>query len=93
MTIFMMIMVHQVFQGSNVNNNGVQANNQDIIILGGSNGPGVKGVSNTVEKYNIVEGKSTQLPRMNLTRRVSASCVYNGDVIVAGVRIVKLVLT
>ena len=87
----MMIMVQQALQGSNVNNNGAQAidpavpaNNQDIIILGGYNAPGVKGVSNTVEKYNIVEGKSTQLPRMNLARRVSASCVYNGDVIVAG---------
>ena len=87
----MMIMVQQALQGSNVNNNGAQAidpavpaNNQDIIILGGSNAPGVKGVSNTVEKYNIVEGKSTQLPGMNLARRVSASCVYNGDVIVAG---------
>ena len=87
----MMIMVQQALQGSNVNNNAAQAidpavpaNNQEIIILGGSNAPGVKGVSNTVEKYNIVEGKSTQLPRMNLARRVSASCVYNGDVIVAG---------
>ena len=80
----MMIMVQQALQGSNVNNNGVPANNQEIIILGGFNAPGVKGVSNTVEKYNIVEGKSTQLPRMNLARRVSASCVYNGDVIVAG---------
>jgi N-acetylneuraminic acid mutarotase len=88
----MMIMVQQALQGSNVNNNdGAQAidpavpdNNQDIIILGGYNAPGVKGVSKTVEKYNIVEGKSTQLPRMNLARRVLASCVYNGDVIVAG---------
>ena len=87
----MMTMVQQALQGSNVNNNGAQAidpaipdNNQDIIILGGSNAPGVKGVSNTVEKYNIVEGKSTQLPGMNLARRVSASCVYNGDVTVAG---------
>jgi hypothetical protein len=84
-------MVQQVLQGSNVNNNAAQAiepavpdNNQDIIILGGSNGPGVKSVSSTVEKYNIVEGKSTQLPRMHLSRKQSASCVYNGDVIVAG---------
>ena len=87
----MVIMVQQALQGSNVNNNGAQAidsavpdNNQDIIILGGSNAPGVKGASNTVEKYNIVEGKSSQLPRMHFARRVSASCVYNGDVIVAG---------
>ncbi|CAB3988776.1 galactose oxidase [Paramuricea clavata] len=82
----MMIMVQQALPGSNVNNNGAQAidpavpaNNQDIIILGGSNAPGVKGVSNTVEKYSIVEGKSSQLPGMNLARRVSASCVYNGS--------------
>jgi hypothetical protein len=87
----MMIMVQQALQGSNVNNNGAQAidpavpdNNQDIIILGGWCGPGVKSVSNTVKKYSIVDGKSTQLPRMNLARAASASCVYNGDVIVAG---------
>ena len=87
----MMIMVQQALQGRNVNNNGAQAidpavpdNNQDIIILGGYNAPGLKTVSNTVEKYNIVEGKSTQLPGMNLARAESASCVYNGDVIVAG---------
>jgi N-acetylneuraminic acid mutarotase len=87
----MMIMVQQALQGSNVNNNGAQvidpavpANKQDIIILGGYNAPGIQNVSNTVEKYNIVEGKSTQLPGMNLTRAQSASCVYNGDVIVAG---------
>jgi N-acetylneuraminic acid mutarotase len=79
-------------QGRNVNNNGAQAidpavpdNNQDIIIiLGGYNAPGFKNISKTVEKYNIVEGKSTQLPGMNLARTSSASCVYNGDVIVAG---------
>jgi hypothetical protein len=87
----MMIMVQQAFQGSNVNNNGAQAkdpavsgNNQDIIIFGGWYAPGIESVSNTVEKYNIVEGKSTQLPGMNLARAKSASCVYNGDVIVAG---------
>jgi N-acetylneuraminic acid mutarotase len=84
-------MVQQALQGSNVNNNGAQAidpavpdNNQDIIILGGYNAPGFKNISKTVEKYNIVEGKSTQLPGMNLARTSSASCVYNGDVIVAG---------
>ena len=87
----MMIMVQQALQGSNVNNNGAQAidpavpdNNQDIIILGGYNAPGIESISKTVEKYNIVEGKSTQLPRMNLSRAESASCVYNGDVIVVG---------
>ena len=87
----MMIMVQQALQGSNVNNNGAQAidpaipdNNQDIIILGGYTAPGNQSIPNTIEKYNIVEGKSTQLPPMNLTRAASASCVYNGDVIVAG---------
>ena len=85
----MMIMVQQVLQGRNVNNNGAQAidpavpdNNQDIIILGGYSGP--KKISKTVEKYSIAEGKSTQLPGMNLARGASASCVYNGDVIVTG---------
>ena len=86
----MMIMVRQALQGSNVNNNdGAQAidpavpdNNQDIIVLGSYSGS--KKISKTVEKYSIVEGKSTQLPGMNLARAESASCVYNGDVIVAG---------
>jgi hypothetical protein len=85
----MMIMVQQALQGSNVNNNGAQAidpaipdNNQDIIILGGHNA--TESISNTIEKYSIVGGKSTQLPPMNLARAQSASCVYNGDVIVAG---------
>jgi N-acetylneuraminic acid mutarotase len=88
----MMIMVQQALQGSNVNNNdGAQAidpavpdNNQDIIILGGFNASGIRSISKTVEKYSIVEDKSTQLPGMNLARASSASCVYNGDVIVAG---------
>ena len=87
----MMIMVQQALQGSNVNNNAAQAidpavpdNNQDIIILGGWYALELESVSNTVEKYSIVEGKSTQLPRMNLARAESASCVYNGDVIVSG---------
>jgi hypothetical protein len=59
-------MLNQVLQGRNVNNNGAQAldptvpvNNQDIIILGGWYAPGAERVSNTVEKINIVEGKST----------------------------------
>ena len=87
----MMIMVQQALQGSNVNNNGAQAidpavpdNNQDIIILGGYTAPGIQSVSKTVEKYSIVEDKSIQLPGMNLARARSASCVYNGDVIVTG---------
>ena len=80
----MMIMVQQALQGSNVNNNGVPDNNQDIIILGGRRHTGKDNVLNTVEKYNIAERKSTQLAGMNLARAASASCVYNGDVIVAG---------
>ena len=87
----MMIMVQQALQGSNVNNNAAQAidpavpdNNQDIIILGGWHALRDGKVLNTVEKFNIVEGKSTQLPGMNLPRAESASCVYNGDVIVTG---------
>ena len=83
-------MLNQLLQGSNVNNNGakvidpaVPANNQDIIILGGYYAPG--GILNTVEKFNIVEGKSTLLPtKLNHFRGDSASCVYNGDVIVTG---------
>jgi N-acetylneuraminic acid mutarotase len=87
MMIFMMIMVQQALQGSNVNNNAAQAiepavpdNNQDIIILGGFYAQ--QSVSKTVKKYNII--KSTPLPRMNLPRAGSASCVYNGNVIVTG---------
>ena len=87
----MMIMVQQALQGSNVNNNGAQAidpavsdNNQDIIVLGGFNASGIQSISKTVEKYSIVEDKSTQLPGMNLARASTASCVYNGDVIVTG---------
>ncbi len=86
----MMKMVTQALQGSNVNNSNtsqataVSNNSQDIIILGGWYGPGRDKVSNTVEQFNAVEGKSTELPRMNHPRVESASCVYNGDVIVAG---------
>ncbi len=82
-----MKMVNPALQGSNVNNNGSQAaagNNQDIIILGGWYAPGLDKVSNTVEQFNIVEGKSSELPRNNHPRALSASCVYNGDVIVIG---------
>jgi N-acetylneuraminic acid mutarotase len=88
MMIFMMIIVQQALQGSNVNNNGAQVidpavpvNNQDFIILGGRYAQGDDNLSKTVEKYSIVEGK---LPRMNLARGGSASCVYNGNVILAG---------
>jgi N-acetylneuraminic acid mutarotase len=84
-------MLNQLLLGKNVNNNGAQAidpaaptNNQDIIILGGQCGPGKDKTLNTVEKFNIAEGTSTELPPMNLPRSGSASFVYNGDVIVAG---------
>ena len=84
-------MLNQLLQGRNINNNGAQAldppvpvNNQDIIILGGWYAPGMQNVLNTVEKINIVEGKSTQLPELNHPRAASASCVYNGDVIITG---------
>ena len=86
-----MRMVNQALQQSNVNNIGAQAtdprvsaNNQDIIILGGRYGSAVDKVSNTVEKFNITEGKTTELPPMNKPRMLSASCVYNGDIIVTG---------
>jgi N-acetylneuraminic acid mutarotase len=84
-------MLNQLLQGRNENNNVAQAldppvpvNNQDIIILGGYYAPGNKSISNTVEKFNTVEGKSTQLPELNHPRARSASCVYNGDVIITG---------
>jgi N-acetylneuraminic acid mutarotase len=88
----MTVMLNQLLQGRNTNNTGAQvldppvpANNQDIIILGGWYAPGgLKSVSKTVEKINIVEGKSTQLPELNHPRVSSASCVYNGDVIITG---------
>ena len=85
----MMKMLNQALQGSNVNNNGAQAtavsaNNQDIIILGGRYDKELSKISNTVEQFNIAEGKSTELPRINLQRAESASCVYNADVIVTG---------
>jgi hypothetical protein len=84
-------MLNQLLEGRNINNNGAQAldppvpvNNQDIIIIGGFYAPGAKSVSNTVEKINIVEGKSTKLPKLNQPRANSASCVHNGDVIITG---------
>ena len=87
----MTVMLNQLLEGSNINNNGAQAldppvpiNSQDIIILGGFYAPGAKSVSNTVEKFNIAEGKSTQLPKLHHPRARSASCVYNGDVIITG---------
>ena len=84
-------MLNQLLQGRNVNNNGAQAmepllpaNDQDINILGGRSRDGKGGVLNTVEKFNIVEEKSTELPRMNQPRVVSSSCVYNNNIMVTG---------
>ena len=89
-------MLNKLLQARNVNNNPAQVtletplatkpadNNQDIIILGGSCGFRKEDIFNTVEKFNLAEGKSTELPRMNKPRTESASCVYNGDVIVTG---------
>jgi hypothetical protein len=84
-------MLNQLLEGRNRNNNVAQAldppvpvNNQDIIIIGGFYASGGKTVSKTVEKFNIEEGKSTQLPELNHPRAQSASCVYNGDVITTG---------
>ena len=89
-------MLNELLQARNVNNNGAQAtvettlamnpaeNNQDIIILGGRCASENNKILNTVEKFNIAEGKSTELPPMNKPRTSPASCVYNGDVIVTG---------
>ena len=86
----MMKMVKQALQGNNLNNYDAQALDQtvlvkiqNIIILGGYYAPG-DCVSDTVEKYNIEERKSSDLRQMNHPRGTLASCVYKGDVIVAG---------
>ena len=85
------MMVKQALQGNNLNNNGAQPLDQtvlvkskDIIILGGIYPPDIENILDTVEKYNIEEAKSSDLPQMNHPRAQSASCVYKGDVIVAG---------
>ncbi|XP_028414496.1 spermatocyte protein spe-26-like isoform X1 [Dendronephthya gigantea] len=86
-------MMNQLLQGNNLNNkiNGASArepatveNNQDVIIIGGWYGPKDFEILNTVEKYNIVERKSTSLPRLSHPRAASASCVYSNDVLVVG---------
>ena len=81
-----MRMVNQALQQNNSDGQEPQppANNQDIIIIGGWYGPAKEDISSTVEKFNIAEGKSTEIPRMNFPRAASASCVYNNDVIVTG---------
>ena len=88
----MTMMINQALQGNNLNNNGgadaidpaIPARNPNIIIVGGFYALGLENVSNTAETFNIVKGKSTQLPSMNIARAALASCVYNGDVIVTG---------
>ena len=87
----MTMMINQALQGNNLNNNGgaeaidpaFPVRNQDIIIVGGWYALGLESVSNTAEPFNI-EGKSNQLPSMNIARAQSASCVYNRNVIVTG---------
>ncbi|XP_028412125.1 kelch-like protein 1 [Dendronephthya gigantea] len=86
-----MIMMNQAFQRNDTNKNGASTmvrpgpvNFQDVVIIGGRYGPGNDEVLNTVEKYNIVEGKSTLLPRLNHPRAASASCVVNNDLLVVG---------
>ena len=83
--------LNQELPGSDLNNSGAQVtetrvfiNDQDIIILGGRCASGVDKVSNTAEKFNIAEGKSTELPAMNTPRAESAACVHRGDVMVTG---------
>ena len=88
----MTMMINQALQGKNLNNNGgakaidaaITARNQGIIVVGGQYALAKQSVSNTAETFNMVEGKSTRLPSMNIARAASASCVYNGDVIVTG---------
>ena len=80
-----------LLQENSVNRNDAQAmdptysaNNEDVIILGGWYTIGDTSVSNVVEKYNIVEKRSTILPQLNYPRATSASCVYNNDILVVG---------
>ena len=87
----MVMRVKQELQGNNLNNDSAQAIDQtvpvkshDIIIVGGFYAPGEGSFSDTIEKYNMEEGKSSDLPQMNRPRGESASCVYKGDVIVTG---------
>ncbi|XP_028415399.1 uncharacterized protein LOC114538420 [Dendronephthya gigantea] len=81
----------QLFQENIFNRNGAQAtdptiptNNQDVIILGGWYDFVYTPPLNTVEKYNIVEKRSTMLPPLNHPRALSASCVYDHDILVVG---------
>ena len=82
----MTTMINQALQGNNLNNldPALPVKNQDIIIVGDWYAREKENASNTAERFNVVEGKSTQLPSMNIVRGASASCVYDGDVIVTG---------
>ena len=60
------------------------SNNQDIIVLGGYSSRDFRLPLKTVEKFNMVEGKSTQYPDMQVARGTPGSCVYQGEVIVLG---------
>ncbi len=85
-------LMYQLVQGSNnsiqAKDTAVAVDDHDIIIIGGrcgqQNDQGGDKVLSTVEEFNTVKGQSTQLPRMNHPRTQSASCVYNGNVIVTG---------
>ena len=86
-----MRIINQALPGRNVRDNGAQVtdprvstNNYDIIILGGRYAPGDNKVSNTVEKFNIAEGKSTELPPMNRPGASFGASVYSGHVMVTG---------
>jgi hypothetical protein len=59
-------------------------NNPEVIIIGGWSAPARDTILNTVEIYNILDGKSAQLPCMNHPRVETASCVLNNDIIVGG---------
>ena len=78
----------QQVQGESMKNNDTQAadaeNDQAIIVVGGRCGERNERVFNTVEKYNMVTGNSTDLPQMIQPRTQLASCVGNDEVIVTG---------
>ena len=86
---FEKIRFNQALQGNNEDNNDAQtidpqvsANNQDIVILCSWYVEELGKISNAIEKCNIVEGTSTELPWMNFPSAASVSCVHNNDVIV-----------
>ena len=87
-TNFLGVTAKQVHGGSMKNNDNQATDVEDdqaIIVVGGRCGERNDWVLSTVEKYNMVTGQSTYLPRMNHTRTQLASCVDNDEVIVTGV--------